>query len=81
MKETAGERTSQNGSNNRKKTEKVIATEEQLSKLYSELPNQLKAIDDLKSLEKLANARMRWRQLVNDVAHTYKLRSQRAKAK
>jgi molecular chaperone GrpE (heat shock protein) len=78
MKEAADERTTQNRPNSRKKTKKEIAKEEQLAKLYNELPNQLKTIDDLKSLEKLANARKRWRQLVDD-AHA--LRSQRAKAK
>ena len=78
MKEAADERTTQNRKNNRKKTKKEIATEEKLTKLHSELPNELKTIDDLKSLEKLANARKRWKQLVDD-AHA--LRSQRAKAK
>ena len=77
MKEAADERTTKNRKNNRNKTKKEIATE-QLAKLYSELPNQLKTIDDLKSLEKLASARKRWRQLVDD---THALRSQRAKAK
>ena len=77
MKAAADERTTQNSYKSRKKTKKEIATEEQLAKLYSTLPNQLKAIEDLKSLEKLANARKKWRQLVDD-AHA--LRSQRAKA-
>ena len=75
MKEAADERTTQNRKNNRKKTKKEIATEEKLTKLHSELPNELKTIDDLKSLEKLANARKRWKQLVDDA---YALRSQRA---
>ena len=65
MKEAADERTSQNRKNNRKMTKKEIATEEQLSKLYNELFSQLKTIDHLTSLKKLANARMRWKQLFN----------------
>lgn len=78
MKEAADERTEKSQKDGRKKTKKEVEMQEKQAKLYDALPSQLESIDDLKSLEKLAKARKKWRQLVDD-AHA--LRSQRGIAK
>ena len=54
----------------RKRAKKEIYADEQLAQIYGALPSQLKTIEDINCLEKLAKARTKWKRLVDD-AHAW----------